>query len=317
VGLDVNTSKRYKTIAISQLTPYWTEDGVSRRYEIFYRTLRPPLVDDDHDYRVNTLGGSVKFGVPFTELDRVFFGIGVEANKVETYSDSPWRYKQFVADNGGPKANANPYHGGNATALGIPLTVAWQRDSRDSALVPTDGRLQRANLELSLLGDMRYYRATYQHQYYFPLFLDGTLMLNGEMDYGHGFGDKTYPVFKNFYAGGIGSVRGFESSSLGRKEESYYGREYVGGAKRVIGNIELQFPIPGADRTLRWFTFVDAGNVFAEEETIKVGELRYSTGFGVSWVSPMGPLRLSMGYPLNAKSGDQREVFQFTLGTGF
>lgn len=312
VGLEVNTSKRYRTIAVSQTTPYFTDDGVSRRYELFYRTIRPPLINES-DYRVKTLGANVKFGIPFTEVDRVFLGAGLEHNKVEVDWDSPKRYQQFVKDNDGSVP-------GSATAIGVPLTAGWTRDSRDSALVPTKGRLQKANLEVSLLGDMKYYRASYQHQYFWPLGLGGTFALNGQVDYGEGLGGNKYPVFKNFYAGGIGSVRGYESSSLGRVEYDYWGdREYLGGSKRVVGNAELQFPFPGMgyDRTLRWFVFTDAGNVFAEDDSINLGDLRYSAGFGITWVSPMGPLKLSLGFPLNEKKGDQVENFQFTLGTGF
>ena len=186
--------------------------------------------------------------------------------------------------------------------------------------MPTKGRYQKANFEVSPLGDMKYYKASYQHQYFFPMFSGGTLALNGMIDYGKGLGGKPYPVFKNFYAGGIGTVRGYESSSLGPVEYDWEGdREYLGGAKRVVGNVELQFPVPGmgGDKTLRWFFFFDGGNVFADEDKFDLGDLRYSTGFGVSWVSPMGPLKLSYGLPLNAKDGDRKEAFQFQLGTGF
>ncbi len=310
VSLNVNTSKRYRTVAIAQNNPYFTEDGISRRYELFYRTMRPPLINDS-DYKVETLGGNVKFGVPFTEVDRVFFGVGVENTKMDTYWNSPERYKDFVQDFG---------DGSSANAWSVPLTVAWQRDSRDSSLVPTKGRYQRANFEVSMLADMKYYKASYQHQYFWPLFGGGTLALNGMIDYGKGLGGKPYPIFKNFYAGGMGTVRGYESSSLGRVEYDVNGdREYLGGSKRVVGNVELQFPMPGmgGDRTLRWFTFVDAGNVYADDQNIDLGNLRYSAGFGVSWVSPIGPLKLSYGIPLNAKDTDQKEAFQFQLGTGF
>ncbi|WAV93018.1 outer membrane protein assembly factor BamA [Oxalobacter aliiformigenes] len=310
VALTVNTSKRYRTIALTQNTPYFTDDGISRRYELFYRTIRPPLINDN-DYKVETLGANVKFGVPFTEVDRVFFGGGVERTAMDVYWDSPERYKDFVRDFG---------DGDSASAYAIPLTVAWARDSRDSSLVPTKGRYQKANLEVSMLGDMKYYKASYQHQYFIPMFEGGTLALNGMFDYGKGLGGKPYPVFKNVYAGGMGTVRGYESSSLGQVEYDYDGdREYLGGTKRVVGNVELQFPMPGmgGDRTLRWFTFLDGGNVFTDEQDIDFGDLRYSAGFGVSWVSPIGPLKLSYGFPLNAKEGDRKEAFQFQLGTGF
>ncbi|WP_034297426.1 outer membrane protein assembly factor BamA [Herbaspirillum sp. RV1423] len=323
VGIDINTSSRYRTIAVSQTNPYFTDDGISRTYEVFLRTIRPSAYTTG-DYRVKTIGGSVKFGVPFSELDRVFFGVGVENTKVDTDSTSPSLYRAYVRDFGSGSTpgcdvvNDSSCGIGTATTTSFPLTVAWQRDSRDSALVPTKGRYQRANLEVSGVGTLKYYRATYQHQYFQPFWANAaTLALNGEVDYGKGFGGKPYPIFKNFYAGGIGTVRGYEASSLGNLKDQY--GDSMGGASRLIGSVELQFPFPGSgqDRSLRWFTFVDGGNVFADGERIKVNDLRYSTGIGISWISPIGPLKLSYGKPLNLKNGDKSQNFQFQLGTGF
>ncbi len=265
------------------------------------------------DYRVRTTGGTVNFGVPFSELDRVYFGVGIEDTNVETDSSSPNLYQEYVKDYGNEPSGV-----GTAKTLAFPFTVAWQRDSRDSALVPTRGRFQKANLELSTFGSLKYYRATYQHQYFLPMFSNAvTLALNGEANYGRGIGSKPYPIFKNYYAGGIGSVRGFESGSLGSKKDQY--GDSMGGASRLIASAELQFGFPGSgqDRTLRWFTFFDAGNVFADDERMKINDLRYSVGLGISWISPIGPLKLSFGRPLNAKTDDKKQAFQFQIGTGF
>jgi outer membrane protein insertion porin family len=311
IGLDVNTSKRNRTIALSQTNPYFTDDGISRSYEAFIRTTRPPEVNTG-DYRVRTLGGNVRFGVPFSEVDTVFFGAGVERTEVDVDASSPLVYQRYVSDFGSGSTSS-------AQTTSFPFTVAWQRDNRDSALIPTTGRYQRANLELSALGDLRYYRATYQHQYFKPLFTTSTLALNGEFDYGRAFGGRPYPVFKNFYAGGIGSVRGYEGSSLSVSPVANV--DVTGGNARLILNAELQFPFPGtgADRSLRWFTFVDAGNVFntVAGEKISVANLRTSAGIGISWVSPIGPLKLSFGKAINAKENDRTQPFQFQLGTGF
>ena len=251
--------------------------------------------------------------MPFSEVDTVFFGLGVEKTDVTTYTgvpgfnDSPELYKRYVQDFG---------DGTEASTTSFPLTAAWQRDSRDSALVPTVGRYQRVNLEIAPAGSLQYYRAVYQHQYFMPLFSAVTLALNGEVDYGRGLGGKRYPIFKNFYAGGIGSVRGYEGSSLGPKASN---GDPLGGTSRIIANAELQFPFPGSgnDRTLRWFTFFDAGNVYAEGAKFDVSDLRYSVGAGISWVSPIGPLKLSYGIPLKSQAGDRKQNFQFQLGTGF
>ena len=310
LGLDVNTSSRNRTIAVSQTNPYFTDDGVSRSYEVFLRTTRPPIINTG-DFKIETKGGNVRFGVPFSEVDTVFFGIGLEHTTVNTFPSSPPLYKQYVTDFG---------DGTNATTTSFPLTAAWQRDSRDSALVPSRGRYQRANLEVSTAGGLRYYRAIYQHQYFKPMFSRTTLALNGEFDYGKGFGGRPFPVFKNFYAGGIGSVRGYEGSSLS-VNPTRQRQDVVGGQARLILNAELQFPFPGtgSDRSLRWFTFADAGNVFnlEQNESINTSNLRYSAGVGISWISPIGPLKLSFGKALNSKPGDRTQAFQFQLGTGF
>lgn len=324
IGIDVNTSSRLRTIAVSQTNPYFTDDGISRTYEVFLRTVRPSAYTTG-DYRVKTVGGNVRFGVPFSELDRIFFGVGVENTKVDTDLSSPSLYRAYVRDfgsDGTPGCDLSATTGncgvGTASTTSFPLTVSWQRDSRDSALVPAKGRYQRANLEVSAIGTLEYYRATYQHQYFQPFWTNAaTLALNGEVNYGKGFGGKPYPIFKNFYAGGIGTVRGYEASSLGNLKDQY--GDSMGGASRLIGSVELQFPFPGSgqDRSLRWFTFVDGGNVFADGERIKINDLRYSSGIGISWISPIGPLKLSYGKPLNAKSTDKSQNFQFQLGTGF
>lgn len=314
LGIDVNTSKLNRIIAVSQTNPYFTDDGISRSYELYLRKSRPPLVNTG-SYNVQTLGGNVRFGVPFTEVDTVFFGAGVEQTKVDTFPDSPQLFKKYVSDFGTIDAAGI----GSAKTNSVPLTVAWQRDSRDSALVPTKGRYQRANLELGLISDLHYYRGVYQQQYFRSLFSSSTLALNGEFDYGRGIGGKPYPVFKNFYAGGIGSVRGYEGSSLSVNPVA--GQDVVGGQARVIANAELQFPFPGTgnDRSLRWFTFVDGGNVFNVEQgdKISLSNMRFSAGIGLSWISPIGPLKISYGKPLNAKPGDRTQSFQFQIGTGF
>jgi len=315
VGFDLNTSKYSRTFAVSQTNPYFTDDGVSRAFQLYYRTTRPPL-SNIGSYEVKQTGGNMTFGVPFSETDTVYFGAGLERTTLTTDPTSPEIYKQFVRQNGGP--TTGEYSGvGVGESIAIPLTVAWGRDSRDSAITPNYGRYQRANLEVDLIGDSKYFRAVYEHQWYRPLTSWMTLAVRGEFDYGKGIGGKEYPVFKNFYAGGIGSVRGYESSTLGVVDPVY--GDAIGGSKRLIGNAELQFPFPGSskDRSLRWFVFADGGQVFQEKSPIRLEQLRYSAGLGLSWISPVGPLRLSFAKPLNSKPGDELERFQFQMGTGF
>jgi len=315
VGIELNTSKYNRTVSFAQTNPYFTDDGVSRAFQLYLRTSRPPALNIG-SYTVRQMGGNLTFGVPFSETDTVYFGAGLERTKLETDDSSPTLYKEFVRQNSSDQATRISGVG-SATTDAIPFTVAWGRDSRDSAVTPTRGRYQRANLEVDLIGDAKYYRAIYEHQWYRPLTRWMTLALKGELDIGGGLQGHAYPVFKNFYGGGIGSVRGYESSSLGLVDP--YTLDALGGARRVIGNAELQFPFPGSgtDRSLRWFTFADTGQVFQEGQRIRFDQLRYSAGIGLSWISPVGPLKLSYAKPLNAKPGDRLERFQFQMGTGF
>ncbi len=311
VGIELNTSRYSRTIAFSQTNPYFTDDGISRSFELYLRTTRPPALNIG-SFTVKQKGGRISFGVPFSETDTVFFGAGLERTGIETDATSPARYQEYVREFAGIPSGI-----GTANTNSLPLTAAWQRDSRDSAITPTVGRYQRANLELDLFGNSKYYRAVYEQQWYRPLTRNITLALKGEIDYGHGIRGTNYPVFKNFYGGGIGSVRGYLSSSLGVVDPTTF--DALGGAKRVIGNAELQLPFPGGgpDRSLRWFGFLDGGQVYQEGQKIRASELRFSTGIGVSWISPVGPLKLSYAKPLNAKPGDRLERFQFQMGTGF
>jgi outer membrane protein insertion porin family len=311
VGIELNTSKYNRTVQLSHLNPYFTDDGISRAFSLYVRTSRPPALNVG-SYTVRQLGGNLNFGVPFSETDTVFFGTGLERTRLETDETSPTLYKQFVMQNGGPSDGV-----GVANTTAIPFTVAWGRDTRDSAMTPTRGRYQRANLEIDVIGTAKYYRAVYEQQWYRPITSWMTLALRGELDYGHGLKGHAYPVFKNFYAGGMGSVRGYESSSLGIVDPYTY--DALGGSKRVIGNAELQFPFPGSgqDRSLRWFAFTDGGQIFQENEKIRASQFRYSAGLGLSWISPVGPLKLSYAKPLNSKPGDRLERFQFQMGTGF
>jgi outer membrane protein insertion porin family len=311
VGMELNTSKYSRTISFSQTDPYYTDDGVSRSFSVYLRTQQPPALNVG-SYTIRQQGGNINYGVPFSETDTVFFGIGAERSRIDTDSTSPKRFKDYVTSLTGATDGV-----GSAVTNALPLTAAWARDSRDSAITPTVGRFQRANLELDIAGQQKYYRAVYEQQWYKPLHPKVTLALKGEIDFGHGIGHNPYPVFKTFYAGGIGSVRGYLSSSLGAVDPVNF--DALGGAERLIGNAELQMPFPGSgtDRSLRWFGFLDTGQVYQEGQKMRASELRYSTGLGISWISPVGPLKLSYAKPLNAKPGDRLERFQFQMGTGF
>jgi len=245
----------------------------------------------------------VRFGVPFSEYDTVFVGAGFERTEIGASAGIPLSY-----------LNYRVLYGNNSNSF--PLTLGWSRDARDSVLTPTAGRYQRVNLEASLFGDVRYTRTNLQYQEYWPLPFRTSLGINAEIGIGKGLGGKPFPVFKNFYGGGLGTVRTFEQGSLGVVDPT---GAYIGGAKRFNLNAELYFPVPGTgnDKSLRIFAFADAGNVWRENEKITGESIRSSAGLGLSWISPVGPLKLSWGKPLQVQRNDRIQRFQFQIGTAF
>ena len=306
VGLSVDTSKINRTIALSGTDPYFTDNGVSRTFDLFYRTTDPTDLGLGQ-FRLRTAGTGLTFGVPFTEYDTVFFGARVENTRIDQLdASSPQIYIDYV----------NQFGNSSTGVLG---TVGWQRDSRDSAISPTRGRFQRANLEVTVpVAQLRYYRASYQQTWYHPVITnDYTLSINGEVDYGHGYGGRPFPIFKNYYAGGIGSIRGYETSTVGPRD--LVSNDPTGGNFRYNANVELLFPLPGTgrDRAFRGFTFFDTGGVYSNSETATGASPKYSVGFGINWLSPLGALRLSYGLPIKPKPEDRLQRLQFNIGNGF
>lgn len=305
LAISVNTSKFNQNLVLSTTDPYFTPNGVSRTLDVFHRTTRP-LLGDLNAYSLVNSGLGLRFGVPVTETDRVFMGLNVEQTQIREGSTLglPVEYKDYAAQFG-------------ATSTALPLTLGWARDGRDSALVPTRGALQRFNSDVSVAGDVRYIRANYQFQQYIPLSKKYTLAFNTDLGWGKGLNGQPYPLFKNFYVGGLGSVRGFEQSTLGPSSSTT--GIYLGGPKKMVFNAEFITPFPGAgnDKTLRMFGFVDAGYAFKDTENVAFSELRASAGVGLSWISPMGPLRFSYANPIRKQSGDKIQQLQFQIGTSF
>ena len=303
LAAEINTSRFNRTIVISTTDPYFTPDGVSQTIDLFHRTSRPYL-GDLNAYSLVSSGAGMRFGVPFSEVDRVFFGANLEQTSIRPGNNLPNAYVEYMQQFG-------------YTSTSLPLTIGWARDGRDSALVPSKGILQRFNSDLSLAGDSRYIRTNYQIQHYTPITKKYTLALNADIGYGQGLSDRPYPLFKNYFVGGLGSVRGFQQSSLGPSNSA--NTLFLGGAKKVVFNAEFLAPFPGVgnDRTLRIFAFADAGRAFAESQKISLTDLRSSVGIGLSWLSPMGPLRFSYAFPMKSQDTDKIQRLQFQIGTSF
>jgi outer membrane protein insertion porin family len=306
LSLGVNTSKLNRAVSLSYTNPYYTPNGVSQGLDLYHRTFKPTSSTIDvGDYESASTGAGIRFGFPISENESVGVGLSIDHTKIKTFDESPARYIEFVEKYG-------------SSNLTLPLTAWWASNSKDSAIFPTKGIFQRATAEIAIPGgDLQYWKLSYQYQHYFPLSKRFTLMLNGEVGVGDGYGsNEDMPFYKNFYVGGINSVRGYASSSLG-PVDAKYPDERLGGNRKIVGNVEVLWGFPGYDKTMRMGVFYDIGQAFGPGDRIRTSELRTSTGVSLSWFSPLGPLKFSIATPLNDKPGDDTETFQFQLGSTF
>ncbi|MFN3984200.1 MAG: outer membrane protein assembly factor BamA [Rhodocyclaceae bacterium] len=313
MSIGLNTSKSSRTLALSFTDPYYTVDGVSLGYDIYHRTYDPSETSVVARYKTVSTGAGLRMGYPIGEDDAINFGLGVDRTKIETYELSPIQYKDFCIQFG----CSDPSGVGEVTVTSLLATAGWQRDTRDSFLYPRAGSYQRVFLEAALPpGDLKYTKASYQYQHWFPIRSQEALMLNAEVGWAKGYGGKPMPFYKNFYVGGIGSVRGFDQSAIGPKTDD---GDSLGGTRKLVANAEYFFPMPGSgsDRSFRLSLFLDAGSVWADGDKIEFDDMRYSTGVAMAWSSPIGPLKFSLGYPLKKKSEDETQKFQFQIGTVF
>jgi outer membrane protein insertion porin family len=304
LAFQVNNGDVNKVYSLTYVNPYWSADGISRGFDFFRRDVDTSTLSVA-DYRTYSTGVGMRFGIPVSEYDNVNLGFTAERTKLAINEFSPLRYQAFVLQFG-------------EVTDTLRTNISFARDTRDSLVWPTRGWLNEVGLEIGVPpGDLTYYRATFQSQFLFTpeRFPFITLLLNGEVGYADGYNDKPLPFFKNFYAGGVGSVRAFETASLGPRDLT---GDVLGGDRRFVGTVELLFPMPGnKEKNVRLAVFLDAGNVWGPNEKIAVDDIRVSTGLAVSWDSPVGPLRFSIGTPIKSREGDKIERFQFQLGRVF
>jgi outer membrane protein insertion porin family len=304
LAFQVNSGSVNKIYSVTYVNPYWTPDGISRGFDFFRRDVDTQTLTVA-DYRTYSTGAGVRFGVPVTEYNGVNLGLTYEVTKLAIDESSPIRYQQFV-NTFGEKSDT------------LRANIGFASDTRDSLIWPTRGWLNEVTLEVGLPpADLTYYRATYQSQYFFtperPSWL--TFMLNGEIGYADGYDNKPLPFFKNFYAGGVGSVRGFEAASLGPRDLN---GDALGGDRRFIANFEVLFPMPGnKEKNVRLSAFLDAGQVWGPLQKVDWADLRAAAGVAVAWDSPVGPLKFVLSVPVKEKEGDKVERFQFQLGRIF
>jgi len=311
----IDNSAATSNYSVRYVNPYYTPEGVSRGFSVFSTS-----VDADRlnvaAYDTKTVGAGVFYGFPLSETNRLSLGFDLESIEIAATATSARVARDFVAREGTP-VNL------------LRTTLGWSSDSLDSLLLPTRGGLQRISAELSAPGsDVEYYKLTYIAGRYWPVTENMSFKLRGELGFGNGYGStEQLPFFKNYFAGGSSTVRGYKVRSLGPRDRDQTNNP-IGGDRLVLTNAELLFPVPGAadNKSLRMSVFVDGGMVYGYNydssgvqfrEKFDLGQLRYSTGLAFNWFSPMGPLSFSFAVPLNEKPGDQTESFQFTLGVPF
>ena len=320
VSAQVNTGKVNTVYSLSYTDPYFTPDGISRTFSIYRRDVDTTSLGTG-TYKTSSYGGGVSFGMPLNERDSVSAGLTFDYTDVTLDSSSPASYKRYC---------------GSDFSLGCQnyswmLNLGWAHDTRDNTLYPNQGEHQRISAEVGLPGlDLEYYKLEYKHSWYEPLSKYMTLMLNGELGYGDTYGSKDFPYFKNFYIGGVNSVRGYDTSSIGPyvQPTTYTDTSgntltsagfFEGGTKRILGNAEIYFPVPGMKDSsqIRLSAFFDAGDVFTANQSMSLSDLRYSTGAGIAWYSPFGPIKLVFAKALNPKPTDKTQIIQFQLGSQF
>jgi outer membrane protein insertion porin family len=409
VGLNLNTSKWQSVASINYSNPYFTEDGVSRGFSVFYRKSDLSEINVA-SYTTNTVGATMSFGYPVSEIERLGFSVGITDTEITSgqYAVQEIRTSPrlipgvdlyFVPTRlpdgtfSGPEelfpiADLSPEAFATISSDGFldqngdaftnwSITGTWLKSTLNRGQLATRGTSNSLSAQVSMPGsDLEFFKLNYRGEMYIPLFDEFTFHLRGELGYGDGFGDTTeLPFYEHFFAGGFGSVRGFETNTLGPRstppvlyqtgvattgvdenglptevggpdglgfgylmdpetgklqtQQVFLGRraDPFGGNVLVEASAEILFPMPFVKdrRSIRSALFLDAGNVFntncrANQINcfgVDAGELRYSVGIGVTWLSGFGPLTFAIAKPLNASETDRREVFQFTLGRGF
>lgn len=320
VSTNINTGKVNTTYSLSFTDPYYTPDGVSRGFDIYRKDVDSSSLDVA-TFKSNSYGGGVRFGIPLDERDALSFGLAIDYTKLDLNPNSSTRYLKYC---GNSAADIAAGRGNGCDNWLLRADVGWSHDTRDSLLYTQNGVLQRLSGEFGLPGlDQEYYKISYQHSWYKQLNKTFTFMLNGEAGFAGSYGNNDFPFFKHFYAGGVSSVRGYETSSIGPRDvETINGntRDFaVGGTRRLLGNAELFFPVPFLkdNKQLRLSAFMDAGTVWGVGAGGASEHMRYTTGAGVSWLSPFGPIKLIVAMPLNEEKDDKTQTLQFNMGTGF
>ncbi|MCO6413591.1 MAG: outer membrane protein assembly factor BamA, partial [Thiogranum sp.] len=304
VSASINNSSVNRIYSFSYNNPYYTVDGVSRGFGAFYRET-----DADEaniaDYSTDTYGANVTYGFPISEFNSFRFGFAADSLSLEASEFASEEIVDFIDT-----------YGDSYKSLGV--NASWSHDTRNRRIFPSKGGIQSLSAEAKIPGsELEFYKLTGRAQHFIPLTRQFVLSAEAEVGWGDGYGDfDSLPFFENFFAGGVRSVRGYEDNSLGPRDSQ---NDPLGGSFRTVGGLAVVFPPPfmTESNSVRLSAFFDIGNVFAGADDFSSDELRMSVGIAGTWLSPVGPLAISLAKPFNDQSDDDTQEFQFTLGAGF
>lgn len=341
LSLNFNNDKANTIYSASYTDPYYTIDGISRTISASYRK-RDASEQDISNYLSNSYGANISYGVPLTEFDRVTFGIGAEHTDIIRSTNASDEIIDFLNIYGDGSTDAFGYTEAGFDAL--TFVASYSHDTRNRTVFANRGSSQSVVLDFTAPGsDNEFYKLTYRTKFYFPVYNEITLLMKTDIALGDGYGDTDgLPFYERFYAGGLRTVRGFDSNSLGPRSTitstllDINGQPVVdgdnnivqstttvprGGDLRTVAGAELIFPIPfveKAPRSVRLSAFYDIGNVFIRDEAdFSKDELRSSAGVSFVWLAPIGPLRFSWSRPIKKFPGDDTQGFQFSIGSFF
>ncbi len=317
-SINFNNSEVNTVYSIDVTDPYYTIDGVSRNIKLFYRESDSAAANTT-DYTSDSYGAGIGFGVPVSEYDTVRYRFDYEHTLLHTSPSTSTEILTFCDD----AAESLDCEFGS-----YKFGTSWSRDTRNRAVFPTDGGILSFGSELAVggtagLGDEfrnapQFYKLRLNKKHYLGLADWLTLSLRGEAAYGDVYADsKILAPYERYYAGGIRTLRGYQTNRLFSTPGTLdnYGLP-LGGNARLLAGAELVFPPPGTvdNKSIRFNAFIDAGNVYNTNERVDLDEMRMTYGISMNWLTPVGPLIFSYGWPLNAKDGDRLENFQFSLG---
>ena len=306
VSINASGSRSTQNINFSYLNPYWTIDGVSRGFSVYYQST------DTTDLNISTFiadrkGVSMNFGVPLTEFDSFRSGLALENTDITTSEDTAVEITDFVEQYG----NSNTV---------LRWTSSYIHDTRNRTVFAEKGNYQSISFAPTIPGsDLTYWKLTYNGKFYTPFIGDSVLNFRTNLGVTDAYGKEenaVVPFYDKFYAGGFSTVRGFEQNTLSPKGST---GTAIGGDLKTVFNLEWIFPMPFVEDTgnMRLSAFYDVGNVYATPEDFEAKELRTAAGIAFVWLSPVGPLTLSYAKPIDFQDGDSLQEFQFNVGAGF